>query len=84
MCFLVIWVNRAFKTSAVKFGVPACQRVNQEGGQVWTICCHVDLSETEGRGGEQADNDWSVSAQQQQAHRFQGSLRPQLVLSVNT
>lgn len=38
----------------------------------------------ERRGGEQPDNDWSVSAQQQQAHRFQGSLRRQLVVSVNT
>lgn len=35
------------------------------GGQVWRICCHVDLTETKGRGGEQADNGCSVSAQQQ-------------------
>lgn len=84
-------VNRPFKTPthyhpAVKFGVPACKCVNPRGGgEVWRICCHVDLTETEGRGGEQTDNDCSVSVQQQTTTSVQGSLRPQpTTTSVNT
>lgn len=55
---------------AVKIGVPAWQCVNPGERQVWTICCHVKLTETAGRGGEQqTDNEYTVSAQKQQLQR---------------
>lgn len=55
---------------AVKVGVPAWQCANRRGGQVWTICCHVKLTEPAGRGSEQQmDNDHTVSAQKQQLHK---------------
>lgn len=86
-------MKRTFKTPtryqpAVKYGTPSlstCKPGAADGGAGLENLLSCGLDRDGEEGGEQADNDWSVSVQQQPTSTsVQGSLRPEQVISVNT